>query len=423
MKSNAEADARFGQAMARATVGKAQPSRPTLVKAPPVRQLDENEIELGAPETGSDAIAIDLLKLMDGRMLIQGVSGAGKSWTLRRLLEQSAGRIQQLIIDPEGEFRSLAEKLGYLYVEGARYRGTALAELGRRAREHRLSFVLDLSDLPREGQMQAVSGLLFSLIECPREWWNPAIVAIDEAHLFAPFGGQSAASSAVRKAAIGAVVDLMSRGRKRGLAGILATQRLARLSKSVASEVQNFLIGMNTLDLDVKRAAETIGWDARRAFDRLPLLQPGSFVTAGPAFSLSPSIVRVGPVASRHIGATPALSRVRDIDPSKAGELLDLEGLAQFGEEEEVAGATPGRREVMAFIRDPSFALAGQVIEALKPMVPDGADLDDLAKHLKTDRTRLAGALALLFEYRAIELRGNSARIRRGLFDQPARKS
>ena len=38
---------------------------------------------------------------------------------------------------------------------------------------------------------------------------------------------------AVRK---GAIVDLMSRG-KRGLTGVLATWRLARLSKSVVSEV------------------------------------------------------------------------------------------------------------------------------------------------------------------------------------------
>ena len=41
---------------------------------------------------------------------------------------------------------------------------------------------------------------------------------------------------AVRKAATGAIVDLMSRG-KRELTGVLATWRLARLSKSVVSEV------------------------------------------------------------------------------------------------------------------------------------------------------------------------------------------
>ena len=34
--------------------------------------------------------------------------------------------------------------------------------------------------------------------------------------------------------------------------------RLARLSKSVVPEVAKFLIGVNTLDLDVKRATETI---------------------------------------------------------------------------------------------------------------------------------------------------------------------
>jgi hypothetical protein len=43
----------------------------------------------------------------------------------------------------------------------------------------------------------------------------------------------------------------------------------------------NFLIGVNTLDLDVKRAAETIGWETRKAYDRLPVLQPGEFVACG----------------------------------------------------------------------------------------------------------------------------------------------
>jgi uncharacterized protein len=73
---------------------------------------------------------------------------------------------------------------------------------------------------------------------------------------------------------------------------MLATQRLARLSKSVVSEVHNFLIGVDTLDLDVKRAAETIGWETRKAYDRLPVLQPGEFVACG-----------FRPIAERPVGA------------------------------------------------------------------------------------------------------------------------
>ena len=91
-------------------------------------------ISLGVHELNAGTgISLNLVKLLDGRLLIQGASGAGKSWTLRRLMEQSAGRIQQIIVDPEGEFVSLAEELGYLYIESRTLDGRALGELARGA--------------------------------------------------------------------------------------------------------------------------------------------------------------------------------------------------------------------------------------------------------------------------------------------------
>lgn len=207
------------------------------------------DIDLGKTEHG-ETIGLDLARLLDGRMLVQGASGAGKSWTLRRLIEQTAGRVQQIIVDPEGEFRSISEAYGHFHVEAYKLDTAALAVLAARVRAHRISVLLDMSELDREGQLQAIAAFFEALVNAPRAHWHACLVFVDEAHLFAPFGGQSSAATSVRRAAIGAVVDLMSRGRKRGLAGVLATQRLARLAKSVASEMHNFLVGMNTLDLD-----------------------------------------------------------------------------------------------------------------------------------------------------------------------------
>jgi uncharacterized protein len=426
MRANPDKEAAFGAALGNRGFGKhGAPAKVLPINAAAAHPLPTapgpNELVLGRADNKADVL-IDLTKLLEGRMLLQGVSGAGKSWTLRRLLEQSAGRIQQLIIDPEGEFRSLADELGYLYIEVTKLSGAAIAELARRARRHRTSLVLDLSERTREEQMVAVSAFLASLIECPRDDWHPALVAIDEAHLFAPFGGQSAASTAVRKAAIGAVVDLMSRGRKRGLAGVLATQRLARLSKSVASEVQNFLIGLNTLDLDVKRAAETIGWDARRAYDRLPMLRPGDFVATGPAFSGSPISLRVGPVKSRHVGATPALLRLDQVSAGQAKELLDVDQLEAASQEVlDEAGLQPGFRAVRAFIRDDAFPLAGRIFDALRGLAPDGVEIDDLAQHLEVDPAQISAAVALLESYRAVQIRGRSARVTPKFLSEEAR--
>jgi hypothetical protein len=47
-------------------------------------------------------------------MLVQSNSGGGKSWALRRLLEQTASLVQQIVIDIEGEFTTLREKFDFV---------------------------------------------------------------------------------------------------------------------------------------------------------------------------------------------------------------------------------------------------------------------------------------------------------------------
>lgn len=342
-------------------------------------------IDLGLSDLGG-MIRLDLEQLLDGRLLVQGTSGAGKSWTLRRILEQTNGLVQQIVIDPEGEFVSLAEHFDFPILDGARLDTAALALAAARAREHRLSVLLDLSQIEREAQMQSVTAFVGALIAAPREHWHPALIAIDEAHIFAPFGGAGLAATSVRQAATQTITDLMSRGRKRGLAGVLATQRIARLAKSVSSEVLNFLIGLNTLDIDIRRAAETIGWDASKAFDRLPILQPGDFVASGPAFSRAPATLRIGGVRTRHIGARPDIVAPAAISAQDAASLLDLEELHAASEaDDEVRSDTSlpvGIRTIRTFIREPAFADAGKVWEVLSPLAPQGAAVADLADYI-----------------------------------------
>ena len=241
---------------------------------------------LGHGETG-DAIELALESLLDGRLLIQGMSGAGKSWLLRRLLETTADAVQQVVLDPEGEFGSLAERYGHVRLDAARLDPEALGEAAARARVHRLSLWVDLSQLERGPQMVAVAAVLRALVLAPMDHWHPCLVAVDEAQLFAPQGG-GGASRQEQRASLDAVADLMGRGRKRGLCGVLATQRLVNLAKSVASEAGNVLIGRNALELDIARAAQAIGWTRGKAEGMLPHLRPGLFVGVGPAFNHSP---------------------------------------------------------------------------------------------------------------------------------------
>ena len=59
---------------------------------------------------------IDLPTLLKTRSLVQANSGGGKSWLIRRILEQSQGKVQQIVIDLEGEFASLRKKFDYILV-------------------------------------------------------------------------------------------------------------------------------------------------------------------------------------------------------------------------------------------------------------------------------------------------------------------
>src|SRR5690606_23837480 len=82
-------------------------------------------VNLGTYENQGGSAVFDLPRLLETRMLVQANSGAGKSWLLRRLLEQSALNVQQLVIDPEGEFSTLREKFDY--VIAAPHDGDAVA--------------------------------------------------------------------------------------------------------------------------------------------------------------------------------------------------------------------------------------------------------------------------------------------------------
>ena len=262
-------------------------------------------VDMGVGPSG-DPITIDLEELLATRLLVQGNSGSGKSHLLRRLLERSAAEVQQIVIDPEGDFVTLSEHYGHVAVEAADFATSDIVQLAGRIREHRASVVLSLEGLEAEGQMKCAAAFLSGLFEAPREHWYPALVVVDEAQLFAPSGGGEVAEE-VRRASLGAMTNLMCRGRKRGLAGVIATQRLAKLAKNVAAEASNFLMGRTFLDIDMARAADLLGMERRQA-EAIRDLPRGTFLALGPAIARRPVAVAIGAVATQARSMSPKLT-------------------------------------------------------------------------------------------------------------------
>lgn len=265
-------------------------------------------IELGEIVGGGPAM-MNLAELLATRLLVQGNSGSGKSHLLRRLLEQTGNLVQQAIIDPEGDFVSLAEAYSHLVIDAAEHTEMALQAAGERMRVHRASVVLNLEGLDADLQMKRAAAFLGGMFDVPRSHWYPVLVVVDEAQLFAPAAAGEVSDEA-RRASLGAMTNLMCRGRKRGLAGVIATQRLAKLAKNVAAEASNFLMGRTFLDIDMARAADLLGMERRQA-EAFRDLQRGTFVALGPALCRRPVTIRIGKVETESRSAGPVLEPFR----------------------------------------------------------------------------------------------------------------
>lgn len=262
----------------------------------------------GADQEGAvGTISLDLATLIDTRLLIQASSGGGKSWALRRLLEQSHGKVQQIVLDLEGEFKTLREA-GFEYIIAGKDCDVEVPpkyakKLARQLLEFKASTICDLYELRAHERIQFVRFFLEALVSAPRRLWNPVIVVVDEGHQFCPQAGNAESA--------GAVIDLATRGRKRGQCIWIATQRLSKLHKDVCAELGNKLVGRTGLDIDQKRAADELGINTKEERLSLRKLKPGEFYAYGPALCMirkghtveaESGVVRctVGPVKSPH---------------------------------------------------------------------------------------------------------------------------
>lgn len=230
-------------------------------------------------------------KLLDTRTLIHGSSGSGKTHLTRRLLEETHGLVQQIVLDPEGEYSPLREKFGY--VLAAKKGGDVVADpksaglLALKLLEIGASCIVDLYELQLHEQQLFVRNFLDAMMNSPKHLHHPVLVVIDEADIFVP----EKSEPICRKA----VIDLARRGRKRGFCATLVTQRISMVSKDATAQLQNRLIGLTTQDNDQKRAADELGFgkDAQRELRNLEL---GEFWAFGPAISRDVIKARIGKV-------------------------------------------------------------------------------------------------------------------------------
>lgn len=260
--------------------------------------LEPEALSLPRREKRGRKAFLDLDLLVDSRILIAGNSGAGKTFTTRRILEQSFNKIQHIVLDVEGEFRTLREEFDYVVLGS---RGDAPIELksakvlARKLLELQASVVIDLSEFERYKQIAFVDDFIRGMIEAPQDLWRDCLVVVNETHLFAPQKEKSEGR--------GAIIDLATLGRKRRFCLVADTQRLSKLDKDVVAEMNNVLIGRTGQDVDQKRSGDILGFASKKDVRSLKDLNPGDFYAFGPAISREVVKVKIGPVQTTHTRA------------------------------------------------------------------------------------------------------------------------
>ena len=288
-------------------------------------------IDLGIfAETGKPFRA-DLTVVLRSNVLVQANSGGGKSWLLRRMIEQAYRRVPQIIIDPEGEFSTLRKQFDFVLVgkggdTPADVRSAPL--LAHRLLELGASAIIDLYEMSKSLRPVWAAAFVQALVDAPKKLWRDLLVYVDEAHELAPEPGHGT-ESRDEKMCRHALVDLAAKGRKRGYGVVAATQRLGKLSKDFAAELKNVLIGQTFIDIDRDRAANALGIsksDKQAFFADVKTLEPGAFHALGRAFTKESALVTIGdvqsehpkPGARKHLTAPPPTVKIRHLLPQLA---------------------------------------------------------------------------------------------------------
>ena len=334
-------------------------------------------VELGKFTTGKPFTAnLDLV--LSSNLLVQANSGGGKSWLLRRMIEQTFGRVPQIIIDPEGEFSTLRGKFDIILVgkEGdtpADVRSASM--LAHRLLELGVSAVIDLFEMSPTARPLWVATFIQALVDAPKRLWRELLVYVDEAHMLAPEPGHGAVDSEAHRRCRGALIEMASRGRKRGYGLVAATQRLGKLSKDFAAELKNVLIGQTFIDIDRERALGSLGIakaDKGEFFHTVKNLPPGHFYAMGRALVLEPTPVQIGEVQTEHPQAgrrqsapPPPTDKIRHLLPQLAD--LPKEAEQKIATEKELRARIAELERVVA--AKPA-ATPGQPEKIEVPVVP-----------------------------------------------------
>ncbi len=270
---------------------------------------------------------------------------AGKSYTMRRLVEQlfKAGQ-QVVLVDPKGDqwgLRSSADgkSAGLPIVIFGGERGDVPLEVGagelvaKLVVEERVSALLDLSLFRKREVATFMTAFLEGLyrLKAKEVFRTPVMLVIDEADAIAPQKPQDG-----EERMLGAAEDIVRRGGQRGIGCVLVTQRSAVLNKNVLTQAE-VLVALRTIaPQDLKAMNEWIdvhGTPEQRVtlMQSLPALPVGDAWFWSPGWPTADGIfkrVHILPIETFDSGASPKPG----VKPIEVKTLADVDLTALKGQ-------------------------------------------------------------------------------------------
>jgi len=278
----------------------------------PNPRYEQNRVLLGHTLETCEEFYVDATELITGRTLVTSVSGYGKSYLIRLIVERTAGKCLIGIIDVEGEFASLREKFKFFLIIGqdVPIQLETAEFMAEKVLEEGLSFIIDLSLIDTEMGKQYVKLFYNRLIQLETVQRKPLLTIVEEGDEFGPQGGTAS------QTCLETIKNLAKKGRKRGMGVIISTQRPAFVSKNVLSQCTKLkLIGriewesdLDTLK-DFLQVAPTIlrhprdkgGKVIEDGKPHVDSLQPGEFYISG-SIVKEPKFVKIDTVTTTHLG-------------------------------------------------------------------------------------------------------------------------
>jgi len=254
--------------------------------------------DIGQVLETQEPFALDIASVITGRTFLASITRWGKSWTARKIVEESFGHAGIIIIDPEGEYISLREKYPLLIIGKDIPLQVETAEfMAEKVLESKISIIIDLSMTEVELGKEYVDKFLRRFFFLETTLRQPYLIVLEEAEEFGPEKGIATSTS------LEILRNITKKGGKRGIGILIIAHRPAWVSKGIISQCANKALGRIDWPADLK-VLEDFARVPHETIEKLPTLAKGEFCFAGDWVKTT-TFVKVGKVKTTHLGFTP----------------------------------------------------------------------------------------------------------------------